>query len=262
MFVRFFTQLNQYPKLILLVILALSAFFFVQARDGLFDPVSGSLRINSTVEPFIERDSGAYQQFLDAREAFGSEEVVVIALHNTEKEPVGLDYLLTLSHLKADIETNVPGISKVLSMLDIPQASGKCAGKSYFHQMGIGSVCLSVLEKYEHQISCLNSSSADKSSSAESDDNLEESLEESLEEGLEDELEDSPEQNLEESLEDSLDENLEESLDEDIADSGNSETEVDAEEDTSLDCALEKKTQVHKTYMLMLKQQYVKLSAV
>jgi len=159
MFVRFFTQLNQYPKLILLVILALSAFFFVQARDGLFDPVSGSLRINSTVEPFIERDSGAYQQFLDAREAFGSEEVVVIALHNTEKEPVGLDYLLTLSHLKADIETNVPGISKVLSMLDIPQASGKCAGKSYFHQMGIGSVCLSVLEKYEHQISCLNSSS-------------------------------------------------------------------------------------------------------
>jgi len=49
MFVRFFTQLNQYPKLILLVILALSAFFFVQARDGLFDPVSGSLRINSTV---------------------------------------------------------------------------------------------------------------------------------------------------------------------------------------------------------------------
>jgi len=240
MFVRFFTQLNQYPKLILLVILALSAFFFVQARDGLFDPVSGSLRINSTVEPFIERDSGAYQQFLDAREAFGSEEVVVIALHNTEKEPVGLDYLLTLSHLKADIETNVPGISKVLSMLDIPQASGKCAGKSYFHQMGIGSVCLSVLEKYEHQISCLNSSSADKSSSAESDDNLEESLEESLEEGLEDELEDSPEQNLEESLEDSLDENLEESLDEDIADSGNSETEVDAEEDTSLDCALEK----------------------
>ena len=86
MFVRFVTQLNKFPKLILLVILALSAFFFVQARDGLFEPDSGRLRINSTVEPFIERDSGAYQQFLDAREAFGSEEVVVIALHNTEKK--------------------------------------------------------------------------------------------------------------------------------------------------------------------------------
>ena len=160
MFVRFITRLNQFPKLILLVIFALSAFFFMQARDGLFDPDSGRLRINSTVEPFIERNSGAYQQFLDTREDFGTEEVLVIALHNTEKEPVGLDYLLSLSHLKADVEANVPGISKVLSMLDIPQASGKCAGKSYFHQMGIGSVCLSVLEKYEHQISCLNKSSS------------------------------------------------------------------------------------------------------
>ena len=98
MFVRFITRLNQFPKLILLVIFALSAFFFMQARDGLFDQDSGRLRINSTVEPFIERNSGAYQQFLDTREDFGSEEVVVIALHNTEKEPVGLDYLLSLSH--------------------------------------------------------------------------------------------------------------------------------------------------------------------
>ena len=88
MFVHFFTQINQYPKFILLVIFALSTFFFVKAKDGLFDSDSGRLRINSTVEPFIERDSGAYQQFLDAREAFGSEEVVVIAFHNEEKEPI------------------------------------------------------------------------------------------------------------------------------------------------------------------------------
>ena len=119
MFVHFITQINQFPKLILLVIFAVSIFFFVKAKDGLFDSDSGRLRINSTVEPFIERDSGAYEQFLDAREAFGSEEVVVIALHNKEKETVGLDYLLTLSHLKSDIESKVPGISKVISMLDI-----------------------------------------------------------------------------------------------------------------------------------------------
>ena len=220
MFVRFVTQLNKFPKLILLVILALSAFFFVQARDGLFEPDSGRLRINSTVEPFIERDSGAYQQFLDAREAFGSEEVVVIALHNTEKKPVGLDYLLTLSHLKSDFESKVPGISKVISMLDIPQASGKCAGKSYFHQIGIGSVCLSVLEKYEHEISCLNSPSTDKSVTADSEDNIEESLEE----GIEDDLEENLEENLEESLEGSLDENLEENE----AESGDTVTEADS----------------------------------
>jgi len=232
MFVRFVTQLNKFPKLILLVILALSAFFFVQARDGLFEPDSGRLRINSTVEPFIERDSGAYQQFLDAREAFGSEEVVVIALHNTEKKPVGLDYLLTLSHLKSDFESKVPGISKVISMLDIPQASGKCAGKSYFHQIGIGSVCLSVLEKYEHEISCLNSPSTDKSVTADSEDNIEESLEE----GIEDDLEENLEENLEESLEGSLDENLEENE----AESGDTVTEADSLEDSSLDCTLDR----------------------
>ena len=175
MFVRIFTTVNQFPKTILLVVLALSAFFFVQARDGLFDPQTGRLRINSTVEPFIERDSGAYQQFLDARKAFGSEEVVVIALHNTEKKPIGLEFLLTLAHLKSDIETTVPGITKVLSMLDIPQASGECAGKSYFHQMGIGSVCFSVLEKYEQDISCLNSTAS--SSTQDTEGNLEESLE-------------------------------------------------------------------------------------
>ena len=148
MFVRIFTTVNQFPKTILLVVLAMSAFFFVQAKDGLFDPQTGRLLINSTIEPFIERDSGAYQQFLDARKAFGSEEVVVIALYNKERKTVGLEFLLTLAHLKSEIETTVPGISKVMSMLDIPQSSGVCTGKSYFHQIGIGSVCFSVLYKY------------------------------------------------------------------------------------------------------------------
>ena len=199
MFVRIFTTVNQFPKTILLVVLALSAFFFVQARDGLFDSQTGKLRINSTVEPFIERDSGAYQEFLDARKAFGSEEVVVIAMHNTERKPIGLEFLLKLGHLKSDIETTVPGITKVLSMLDIPQASGECAGKSYFHQMGIGSVCFSVLEKYEQDISCMNSSAS--SSTQDTEVNLEESLEAGLEESLESNLEESLESNLEESLE-------------------------------------------------------------
>jgi len=225
MFVRIFTTVNQFPKTILLAVLALSAFFFVQARDGLFDSQTGRLRINSTVEPFIERDSGAYQEFLDARKAFGSEEVVVIAMHNTERKPIGLEFLLTLGHLKSEIETTVPGITKVLSMLDIPQASGECAGKSYFHQMGIGSVCFSVLEKYEQDISCLNSTAS--SSTPDSEGNLEESL---LEEGLEE----SQESNLEESLE----ENLEASLEENTGDSVGIQSEAETLEETAPDCSL------------------------
>ena len=144
MFIRFFKYLNQYPKLIILFVLALSVFFFMKAKEGLFDPKSGRLRINSTVEPFIERDSGAYQQFLEARKVFGSEEVVVIALHTIENKPIDLEILLVLSNLKSEIESSVPGLTRVLTMLDVPQASGKCAGKSYFHKMGIGSVCFSI----------------------------------------------------------------------------------------------------------------------
>jgi len=224
MFVRIFTTVNQFPKTILLAVLALSAFFFVHARDGLFDSQTGSLRINSTVEPFIERDSGAYQQFLDARKAFGSEEVVVIALHNTERKPIGLKFLLTLGHLKSDIETTVPGITKVFSMLDIPQASGECVGKSYFHRMGIGSVCFSVLEKYEQDISCLNSTAS--SSTPDTEGNLEESLEGGLEESLESDLEES------------LEENLEESLEENTGDTTGLQSETETPEDTVPDCSL------------------------
>ena len=184
MLIRFFKTVNRFPKTILLIILGLSAFFFYQAKEGLFDPQTGKIRINSTVEPFIERDSGAYQQFLEAREAFGSAEVVVVALHNKERKPVGLEFLLTLSKLQKEIENNVPGISTVLSMLDIPQSSGICLGKSYFHQMDYGSVCQSILEKYQHDIACLSSTAA----YIDSEKGADESLEESLEEGIEDSL--------------------------------------------------------------------------
>ena len=148
MFIRFFICLNQYPRLIIFFVFGLSIFFFIKAKEGLFDKESGRLRINSTVEPFIERDSGAYKQFLEARNVFGSEEVVVIALKNLENKPISLDILLKLSTLQSEIKSKVPGVSKILTILDIPRASGECAGKSYFHKMGIGSVCYSVLEKY------------------------------------------------------------------------------------------------------------------
>ncbi|MBC8257907.1 MAG: MMPL family transporter [SAR324 cluster bacterium] len=242
MFARFFTSVNQFPKTILLVILALSAFFFVQAKNGLFDPHTGRLRINSTVEPFIERDSGAYQQFLEARAAFGSEEVVVIALHNKDKKPIDFKYLLTLAHLKAEIEEIVPGVSKVLSMLNLPQASGACAGKSYFHQIGVGTVCVSIIEEYEQNISCLKSSVANSTSQQESDD----SFEDSLEEGLEDSLDGNIENNLDENLEGSLEENLEENPDDSVDNSVNSK----AVNDSVLDCSLTKSNEDPESLML------------
>ena len=99
MLIRFFTTVNRFPKTILLIILALSAFFFYQAKEGLFDPQTGKIRINSTVEPFIERDSGAYQQFLEARDAFAPQlqsllkyvgDLMVVLLTNVLGRAIGL----------------------------------------------------------------------------------------------------------------------------------------------------------------------------
>ena len=218
MLIRFFTTVNRFPKTILLIILALSAFFFYQAKEGLFDPLTGKIRINSTVEPFIERDSGAYQQFLEAREAFGSAEVVVVALHNRERKPVDLKLLLTLSKLQKDVENSVPGISTVMSMLDIPQSSGTCPGKSYFHQMDYGSVCQSILEKYQHDLACFGSKALIIDSYKGADESLETFIESSLEAG--------PEESLEENL-------IESPISEEQAQDGR-----DSYTEPSLDCLL------------------------
>ena len=73
MYTRFFLHLNWFPKLIMLTALVISIFFWYQVGQKLFDPQSGDLIIDSTVEPFIERSSGAYMEFLEVRDAFGNE---------------------------------------------------------------------------------------------------------------------------------------------------------------------------------------------
>ena len=49
MYTRFFLQLNQFPKLIMLAALLISIFFFDQVKQKLFDQSSGELIIDSTV---------------------------------------------------------------------------------------------------------------------------------------------------------------------------------------------------------------------
>ena len=107
MYTRFFLQLNQFPKLIMLAALLISFFFFDQVRQKLFDQSSGELIIDSTVEPFIERSSGAYQEFLEVRDAFGNEDVLVVALHQP-KTGVGLDFINTLADISHEVRKNIP----------------------------------------------------------------------------------------------------------------------------------------------------------
>ena len=109
MYTRFFLQLNQFPKLIMLAALLISFFFFDQVRQKLFDQSSGELIIDSTVEPFIERSSGAYQEFLEVRDAFGNEDVLVVALHQPQTG-VGLDFINTLADISHELRKNIPGV--------------------------------------------------------------------------------------------------------------------------------------------------------
>ncbi|MEC9219270.1 MAG: MMPL family transporter, partial [SAR324 cluster bacterium] len=103
------------------------------------------------------------------------------------------------------------------------------------------SVCFSVLEKYEQDIFCLNSTAS--FSTPDSEGNLEESpleegLEESLEEGLEESLEEGLEESQESNLEESLEENLAESLEEVTGDSVGIHSEAETPEETVPDCSL------------------------
>ena len=123
MYTRFFLQLNQFPKLIMLAALLISFFFFDQVRQKLFDQSSGELIIDSTVEPFIERSSGAYQEFLEVRDAFGNEDVLVVALHQPQTG-VGLDFINTPGRHQLRIKKKHPGSHRRHQPARHPTASG------------------------------------------------------------------------------------------------------------------------------------------
>ena len=154
MYTRFILLVNQFPKLILLAAVIISIFFWDQVQQKLFDPKNGELIIDSTVEPFIERDSGAYQEFLKVRDAFGNEDVLVVALHQP-KTGIGIDFIDTLAEISREVREKIPGVIAVTSLLDIPRPPGTCSGKSYFHTLQLGSVCESMLERYRHAKQCL-----------------------------------------------------------------------------------------------------------
>ena len=137
----------------MLAALLISFFFLIRSEQKLFDHSSGELIIDSTVEPFIERSSGAYQEFLEVRDAFGNEDVLVVALHQPQTG-VGLDFINTLADISHEVRKNIPGVIAVTSLLDIP-ASRNCSGKSYFHTLQPGSVCVSLLERYRHARQCI-----------------------------------------------------------------------------------------------------------
>ena len=71
-------QGNQYYRTLLVAVASLTVVLVIFGGSSLFNS-QGKLQIDPTIEPFISRDSDAYQDFLQTRSLFGNEEVLVVA---------------------------------------------------------------------------------------------------------------------------------------------------------------------------------------
>ena len=96
-------QVNQYSWTLLVVASLLSALLMIFGGSSLFNS-QGKLQIDSTIEPFISRDSNAYQDFLHTRSLFGNEEVLVVALQPVPPQSLGLAHLELLKSLRKTLQ--------------------------------------------------------------------------------------------------------------------------------------------------------------
>ncbi|MGK5094282.1 MMPL family transporter [Deltaproteobacteria bacterium TL4] len=168
--------INQYPKLIIICTLLISVFFYFYAQQKIF--VNGQLNIDSTLEPFISRDSGIYEEFKKMRQIFGNEEALIIAVQPPPSKELNLAFFQKMDQLTRAIPEKMEHVERVLSLTNIPQHRGPCTGKSYFHQEATGSICVSILEQYAHEYACLNQSPSQRQNlpTPATDNELEDSL--------------------------------------------------------------------------------------
>lgn len=144
-----------YPWLIITGILAISFFFFGQIKEQMLTP-EGKLIIDSSLNHYLDQESESFDFFNEMRRTFGNEDVMIIAVQPPFNQNFNLAFFQKIDQLTQDIPKRVPGILKVHSLTNTPQISGSCAGQSYFRQETFGSICESILKKYEHDVRCLS----------------------------------------------------------------------------------------------------------
>ncbi|MGK5091927.1 MMPL family transporter [Deltaproteobacteria bacterium TL4] len=166
--IKIFQRMTHHPWWVISIMLLVTIFFANQSRQHLVD-ANHELIINTSLDNYINRSSGAYQFFRTIRKMFGNEDVVVVALQPLAEQKFDVSFFLLIDHLTKEFLTHFPGVSGVVSLTNTPQFTGNCAGKSFFHQTTFGSYCESILEKYEHDLQCLENPppSASKPSSTE-----------------------------------------------------------------------------------------------
>ena len=139
-------QGNQYYRTLLVAVASLTVVLVIFGGSSLFNS-QGKLQIDPTIEPFISRDSDAYQDFLQTRSLFGNEEVLVVALQPVPPQALGLAHLELLESLRKTLQSRLSGLKSIQSVFDIPRPVGACSGYSYFHQEQPGSICVSRLQR-------------------------------------------------------------------------------------------------------------------
>ena len=94
---------------------------------------------------------------------FGNDDVLIVALKPDASAGFGLDFFLRLQALTQALESELPGVEQVASLMTIPRISGTCLGETYFHLESIGSVCRSVLAEHRRGLECLEIAAAKQS---------------------------------------------------------------------------------------------------
>ena len=180
MLTRTFLRLNHFPLLLLLALLLGTGAIAWQTFDHFWDAEHSQLRLDSSVTPFIARNSQAYQDMLRAQAAFGRDEVLVAALEYTDRRLLDTSFFEILEEFQQELAAAIPGPPRITSVLNAVRIQGECSGKTHFHQETLGSVCVSVLERYQQLLGCLEQSRTSLLEHTGIEDELEHSLEEEL----------------------------------------------------------------------------------
>ncbi|MBN2723208.1 MAG: MMPL family transporter [Deltaproteobacteria bacterium] len=132
-------------------------FFSYRIRNGLFDS-KGTLILNTTIEPILSRQSGAFDFFKRVQKIFGKNELMVIALEKVDRSRPGIVFLERYRELSQFFSKKLKGVEKSISLLDIPVIFGECPGMSQFHVKnfkGCSPSCITLDEKFRLELSLI-----------------------------------------------------------------------------------------------------------
>ena len=137
---------------LLVAVASLTVVLVIFGGSSLFNS-QGKLQIDPTIEPFISRDSDAYQDFLQTRSLFGNEEVLVVATASpTTICGTGTSELL--ESLRKTLQSRLSGLKPIQSVL-ISLVLWEHAPDIPISIRQPGSICISRLQRLQEELACL-----------------------------------------------------------------------------------------------------------